>query len=380
MKFKMHLTPQLKISILFYVFASVLSAPGFSQTKTVREIDVTKCWAYPLSEGSGMRLISGNGRLFLGLSGSKVEALSLDGTKMWASDLGGEITSNVLAVDNGLFLVTSSVSTETTKSGTVLLRHLSQETGVTNWTLKLPESERTFLSIFNGNVIVVSTSGVIHSIDAKTGFIRWRREIAEGFTAEPVFGVTNIIVGATSGQIFGVSLGSGEIDWMRKSVFSVTTLGEMATGELVAGDERGNVASFPTGTEKPKWRFKTGGQISRVLRVGENIVATSHDNFVYSLTGGNGNVVWKRRLEGRVSHIGRVLDEFLIISSFEENGGVLTDWSNGRIAGRISLANDENMVSDPISANGLIFIVSNQAVYGFSLSGCHPNGGGRPGR
>lgn len=365
----MHRTPLPKITILVLIYTFLLSVAAFGQAKPTEELVVTKCWSYPLTESGGVGMASDGSQVFLGLSGAKIEALSLDGRKIWASELGGEIGSNILPLESGVFVVTATGAAEGGKAGDGVLRALSRETGITNWTVKLPGAERHFLSGFNGSVIVVSKKGIIQSIDAQTGLVKWKREIADGFVASPVFNGGKVLVAASGKQVFGVSLATGEIDSLRKPPFTVTALGETASGELVGGDDRGNVTSFVNGTDKVSWKFKTGGEISGVYGLGDNLLVTSHDNFVYFMTGRNGDVVWKKRLAGRVSHIASVFNKFAVITSFEEHGAVLLDISNGKVAGQIVLGGEEYLVSDPVSAADLILVLTNQASYAFSVSG-----------
>ena len=97
-----------------------------------------------------------------------------------------------------------------------------------------------------------------------------------------------MIVATTAKQLFSVSLATGEIDSMRKMSYGVTALVETPSGEIIAGDERGNVSSLVNGNAKPYWKFKSGGEISAIFAVGEHLLVTSHDNFVYFLVSRNG--------------------------------------------------------------------------------------------
>ncbi len=378
----MHRTPLPRIIFLVLICTFFLPA-AFGQAKPAEELVVTKCWSYPLTESPGVAMASDGSNVFVSLSGAKIEALSLDGRKIWASELGGEIASNLLPLEVGVFVVTATGAADGGKSGGGVLRALSTETGITTWTLKLPGAERHFLSGFNGSVIVVSKSGVIQSVDAKTGLVKWKREIAEGFVASPVFNGGKVLVAASGKQIFGISSATGEIDSLRKLPFSVTALGETAAGELLGGDERGNVTSFANGHDKVSWKFKTGGEISGVYGVGDGLLVTSHDNFVYFMTGRNGDVVWKKRLAGRVSHIASVFNKYAVITSFEEHLVLLMELSSGKVAGQIVFGPDEYLVADPVNwstegssvsgagrpVQGPILILTNQASYAFSVSG-----------
>lgn len=356
--------PKITALFIFTLFALALTAAG--QVKPVSEITVSRCWVYPTSE-IGLALSSDSAHIFIGADGASVETLSLDGKKIWATELGGDLSSNLLPSEKGLLLATSTERPAGEKAASVL-RSLSKETGITNWTLKLPDAERYFLGLNNGAVIIVSKSGTIESVDIADGTVKWKRDIADGFVAEPVFSTARVIVAARANQIFSVSIASGEIESLRKSVYTVTSLGELASGEIVAGDERGNVLTL-NGTDKPLWRFKSGGEISRIFVNGENIIATSHDNFVYYLLSRNGDVDWKKRLAGRVLQLALV-DRYVLTESFEENSAVFTDISTGKVAGQIVFGADEKLAAPPIFANGAIYLLTDQAAYSYSLGSC----------
>lgn len=351
----------------------------FGQAKPTAEVDVTKCWAYTLNNQNGEAVATDGSRVVLGLGSGKVEALSFDGNKMWATELGGDIRSNIVSIDSGVFLVTS-VTGDDGKSGVSVLRNLSKETGITTWKLNLPGAEGHFLASYNGTIVIVSKNGTIQSVDAKAGTVKWNRQIADGFASAPAFDGGNVIVATTVKQIFAVSLVSGEIISMRKAPFGITALGESDSGQVIAGDERGNVTSFVAGAENAYWSFKSGGEISAVFPIADHVLITSHDNFVYFLFNRNGGVMWKKRLPGRISQIGLYADKFALVTSFEQHGAVLTDLTNGKVAGQIAFGEEERLVSAPVMSNERIFILTDKAVYAFSVNGCAINKRGGPGK
>ena len=358
---------------LVLVLLPLMSAVG--QTKSASaEITVTKCWAY--SDLVSPRAIGLDAnRLFVGGEEARLHAVSIDGKLIWTSDLGGEIGSNILSNDNALLVVTTSQTDSSPKSGN--LRSLSKETGITNWNVRLPDADRYFLGQQNGNTIVVAQSGVILSLESKTGAAKWKREIADGFVAEPVFSGGKVIVAARGKQIFSVMLDTGEISSMRKSLYAVTALGELPNGEIVAGDERGNLSTL-NGSDKPVWRFKSGGEISRVFAFGSNILATSHDNFVYFLLASNGDVEWKRRLAGRIQQIANIDGRYAATMSLDDKAVILSDLATGKVAGQIVLNEGEVLTVQPVWANSKIVLVTNQGIYAYSLDGCAEKKEGGP--
>ncbi len=220
-----------KIIILTAICAYLVSQTAYGQTMPAGEVDVTKCWSYPIGEEIGSGLVADGVRVYLGGSGGRIEALSPDGKKMWATELGGDIVSNLLPAEAGLFLVTARVSDETGKPASEnLLRSLSKETGITNWTAKMPEASKYFIGNTPGVIILVSKSGVIQSIDSKTGAVKWKREIADGFASEPRFYADKLVVASSAKQVFVISLALGEIDSLRKLPFGVSAVGQTAVG------------------------------------------------------------------------------------------------------------------------------------------------------
>ena len=356
-----------KIPSLIVFFCFSQSFVVFAQPRPALENMISRCWVYPTTT-IARGLAADNERVYLGAGEANVESLSGEGKKMWSSELGGEISSNMVPTDAGLLLTTTSPGTETDKSNSIL-RSLSRETGITNWSVKLPDARRFFLGINVNLAIVVSGNGSVQAVETKTGSVKWKREIADEFVAEPYFSRERVIIAARSNQIFSISLSSGEILSMRKSTYPVTALGAFSTGEIVAGDERGNVSTL-NGTDKPLWKFKSGGEISRVFVSGENILATSHDNFVYFLSGRTGDVEWKKRLAGRVVQIGNIGDRYSLIMSFDDNTAFLVDLATGRTAGQIVFADGEKLVAPPVVSGSFIYLLTDNASYAYSLSGC----------
>lgn len=166
---------------------------------------------------------------------------------------------------------------------------------------------------------------------------------------------------------------------MRKATHGVTALGELATGEVIAGDERGNVTSLNR-SDKAVWKFKSGGEISNIFVIGEYLIVTSHDNFVYSLHARDGDVIWKKRLTGRVSEIANIADRYVLTTNFNDRSAVLVEVAKGKAVGQMVFEEDENLVYEPLSTNALIFALTNRAVHAYSLNGCASNIESGPGK
>ena len=364
--------PLFALTLIYSLICLGLLCPRtHGQNKSIEEVNMAKCWSFPLAETTGVQLTSDHSRVFIGTGNGKIDALSVAGEKTWSSEFGGEISSNFVVAAGSFFFVTSAPSSGTANTAESKLRSVSKETGITNWTVKISDADQHFLHNFNGSIITVSTDGELISIDARQGKVKWKRVIANGFAAEPKFTANEVIVATVANQIFSLSMATGQIGSLRKTAYGVTALTALRNLVLIAGDERGNIFSL-NGADKPLWLFKTGGKISSVLPLGDDILAASHDNFVYFLDGNNGGRTWKKRLSGRVGRAVSIGDQYALLSVLEEQGAILVDISNGRTIGRILLDEGEVIVSASVvfsMREPVLHILTNRSVHSYSLKG-----------
>lgn len=354
----------LLLVLLAATVSTVIAQPG--PRAAGGEVTLSRCWSFPILDGK--RLSAHGAHIFVGSSGAKIEALSLDGKKLWGSELGGEIVSNILATNAGIFLVTSVIDAGSGRTVGGTLRLLSRETGITAWTVRLSEADGYVLGLGADLVIAVTGRGTIESFDLKSGAARWRRELAAGFLGEPRFNHANVYAASTTNQVFTLALDNGEIVSVKKLKFAPTALVEI-TGDVITGDERGNVTSLGK-SEKVNWNFRSGGRISTILEVGSNLLAASNDNFVYFFTGRGGGIEWKKRLDNRVTQISVIDDKFALVSGYEEHGAQLIDLDSGKVVGQLTLADNEFVVARPLDSAEALFVLTNEALHAFSTTAC----------
>jgi len=360
--------PNISVFLLTLIAMFVVSAGG--QQKAAAEIAVIKCWAYPIKDAASGALTRDANTLFFGERGGMIEAVGLDGKKLWSSELGGELRSDLLTTETGLILATSAESSKTDAVEETVLRSLSKATGITTWTQKLPAAEKYYFGLHGGQMIVIAASGSILSLDDKTGALKWKREIASGFVAEPAFTAEKVLVAAAGKQVFCISLATGEIEFMVKADFGVTALAATPFGDVIIGDDRGNVSSISGLTQKFNWRFKSGGAIAGITALAGEMLVTSNDNFVYKVLNRNGDVQWKQRFAGRLSSPATPAAGFAFASSPEENTALLTDLASGKPSARILFAEGEVLLAPPVNSAKMFYLMTNVAAYAYGIDGC----------
>jgi outer membrane protein assembly factor BamB len=140
---------------------------------------------------------------------------------------------------------------------------------------------------------------------------------------------------------------------------------------LITGDDRGNVTNFRDQTGAVWWKFKSGARIGTIVETDDGIVVGSFDNFVYLISKYSGDVKWKRRLEGRVTHRPIVAGKELIFTVSGEEDLVILDAENGKVLEQVGFGEGRYPVADPILLDRGIYVFPNVGgMTAFSASGC----------
>ncbi len=315
----------------------------------------TKCWEYKSSPDLTKSAASNDASFYFLNSDNRLEAVDLNtAAKRWSTELGGEVISNLFASDSSVFVVTISPPLGNAIERKLLLRSLSKQTGITNWSTDVPYSPRVFLGNLNGNIISVGSGGVIAAYSSSDGAQIWNKHLGSRVTTEPYFTAGELAIGTDKKEVITVAGTNGK-------TAVVSTLQHLPSAVLIGpekryliGDERGNLVS---GTARSRrWKFKNGARISFVLSYGSGFLASSFDNFIYKLSRG-GNVEWKRRLSGRVANRPLIINDTAIVSIVGDGTVYIIDLKNGKIVSRIETG-DENAPGIAATTRQGEFVVS----------------------
>src|SRR5687768_7652470 len=95
-------TPPTRRLIIFIVYLVLLVSTAVGQNKNGVEADIAKCWSYRLSNDPGSAFAAHIAAIYVAAADGKVEAVSHEGKKLWQSEFGGDISSNLLPLETGL--------------------------------------------------------------------------------------------------------------------------------------------------------------------------------------------------------------------------------------------------------------------------------------
>src|SRR5687767_9282733 len=237
----------------------------------------TKCWNYSSSPDLATAPTADNRKIYFLNAENKLEAADIHtATKLWSSELGGQVISNLLTDDSALFVVSGSAPNESGESAKGVLRSLSKETGVTNWSKVVSTASRVTLGAMRGNIVSVESSGSIEAFDPINGKPVWNKHLGANITADPQFAAGELILSTDKKEVLVVSGVDGQSRLIARTKHVPTAILLDSPNRYLIGDERGNL-TLASRNGKTIWRFRNGARISFLLSYESEFLAASFD-------------------------------------------------------------------------------------------------------
>jgi len=367
------------------------------------------CWNISDSKILSNKIASDNtGSLVVSFLSGKISLINtintFSGEKIWESDLGGEIISVPYIENENIYVITkptfnlNTVGTgdiaNDTRANYLTLRSLNKESGITNWQTKIltgnisgSESGWELLHIFKSSLLVFNNKGTISAFNTDNGEPLWSIENKILFLTSPFFVDDRAIFAASDGQIIFVSLLDGSII---KRVYAdderyTAIYYDKERENVILGGQKGdilliNIRDVGIGDKpekkkkaKVKWKFRNGAEVTDISLTTKGILASSLDNFIYLISDDNGELIWKRRLNGRISAKPLVLDDYAVVTTVAEPVASIIDLDNGRLVNKITLTNDNFFIERPILIEKKLMLTTQQGVFAFSSGECSNN-------
>lgn len=328
-------------------------------------VPLNKCWETETAEPVSGMIAADSERIYVPVSGGGIQAINVkDGRNAWSAELGGELGSRVLVNGRALYAVSL------TGGPAAVLRSISKQTGITNWSESLPASDKFFLGEAAGGLVVVSENGNIEFRSADNGSVLWRKTIASPVTAEPFFTDGRILVGSGQKVLYMISSADGRSIARKSLKFVPTAISSTIDDRIIVGDERGNLALRDAGGDV-QWNFKNGARISNITYTKHGILAVSLDNFVYLLSNRSGSVVWKRRLPGRVFGRPAIDGDTFVATTVADGRAFVMDIESGKLINQAAIDSSDAGGLQPllIGEHSVVFSLPSE-VRLYSSQGC----------
>jgi len=333
----------------------------------------SKCWAIDtLADLSTSGAADKSAVYFFAEDGALEAVDQRTGARLWWTELGGSVASNLLLTESAAIFVTAGGQAESAASAKSKLRAVSKQTGITIWSVSIQGTGATTLGVVGDKIGAVNSDGLVSTFGMSNGSLVWSRSIGTRIITAPLFSADHVIVGTDSNELIAVDITKGVTARMLRTNRPPTAVYVDGAGRMLVGDERGNLV-FSSADGDRIWRFKNGAQISFLLPYDSEYLAASFDNFIYKVSR-SGGVEWKRRLSGRLSSRPSVIADDGVISIAGDSSVYVLDLTNGKILNRIEIGGDENLSPRIVAAAANGFAVAgSQGIQFFTRDACSTN-------
>jgi len=345
----------------FLIWVFLLTTAVIAQSPGSSLVTLSKCWQY---ESPGLRTVSpaaDSSNLYIAEEGGRVTAVSLsNGTRLWSTELGGDISSNVALADSNLYVITSDISKRSR------LRSLSNTSGLPNFELDIPFADNFQLFSINAKLVIVSNAGAITSVSTVNRTSEWSLSITNPDLKTIAMQESKLLISSADRRVHYFDLDQG------KELRSIPAENDVSAtsfigADVLFGDTRGNL--IRQHKERRSWRLKSGAKIVKILNSENGIIAASTDNFVYGLAAYNGDIHWKKRMPGRISDITMINDQ-VVVQMIGESAAILLDPNDGKPVGQFSLDDEGGFVLPPMEAKETVLFFSPTYVLGTTEQKC----------
>mgnify|MGYP002397391881 CR=1 FL=1 len=344
---------------------------------------IVKCSGVPIRAGLPDSLAVYQQNIFLGVRGGVLTAFENSKLEtLWRTDLGGEFASGLDASSGNIVLVTNPSMNGSITDRHSTIRLLSATSGITIWSTQVPYSDNYWVAVRNDKVFALGSGGDLSVLDRVSGEVIRQIDSLGKIRIAPSFSSTAVVFSTVDRELVILSLSDLEVVQRASFDFGLTYINFTQDDGIVAGDERGHLFRFGENitTSRPSWRFKSGGAVSFASYSTSGIFMTSFDNFVYLLSDYNGDVIWKRRLTGRMNDGGIFVNGAVVVVVPGDNVAFIFDQKTGRLKDSIANSDREIIVSAPFGPNDRRFVMAfADSLEIFGISGCeYANGKATP--
>jgi outer membrane protein assembly factor BamB len=189
-------------------------------------------------------------------------------------------------------------------------------------------------------------------------------------TAKPVITADLIALATNENLVLMISAGNGEVISKTKTQFVPTAIALPDANTVIIGDERGYVWSNPINSEESNWKLRQGARISNIDLNGDKLLVTSFDNFIYSVNAGNGKVLWKKRMPGRINTKPDVSNDVAVTVSYGENTAFVISTKNGKSLNQLVLEGENSFVQGPVITGNSAVFATTDGIFGYGMTGC----------
>jgi eukaryotic-like serine/threonine-protein kinase len=305
-------------------------------------------------------------RLYLPLAGGVVVSLRADNGQLnWRSEMGGELSASPVADDRGVFVASETGKSESgDRPATGALRLLGREGGVTQWMRTLEMPLRGSLTLAGQTLFAGGSDGKLYAFDSESGAVRWVHDYGGPFNSHPVVSHGRVYIGSEDGNLLAFDQRTGKLQWHYRTKGAVRGPVAIANDTVYFGSGDGYVYAADANSGRLLWRKRTGAGVQAVVRVGEELLVASLDNFVYKFSSA-GSRLWKRQLSGRISSQPLMTNTDALFMPLSSSAGVVLELRDGRPVNSLPVGQENSSSASPIAVGDVVLLTTQQGLIAF---------------
>ncbi len=351
--------------------ATLADGPKSSQNgKTSKYVSLGEplvlSWRYDTPATINLTPAYDDERVYLPLAGGVIVSLQAkNGQLNWRSEMGGELSASPVANNQMVFVASETGKPEAgVRRATGALRALGREGGVTQWMRTFEMPLRGALTLTDGKLFGASSNGRVYAFDSSTGAVLWFYDYGAPFNGQPVVSGSRVYVGSEDGNLLTFDVATGKLLWYYKTKGAVR--GPVANGSdhVYFGSGDGYVYAVDTRTGRLQWRSRTGAAVQSVVKVGEELLVASLDNFVYKFSVA-GTRLWKRQMPGRISSQPLMTDAEALFTPLSGSAGVVLELRDGRQVNTLPVGEEISNSASPIAVADTVLLTTETGLLAF---------------
>jgi len=342
---------------LFYI--GILGQEYNAQTSPFK-----RCWKLETDKMTPYGAGSDNkGVIYLPLSNGKITSIDFrTGWKNWESELGGNVSSLPFYDDKNIYIISRA-------KANFFLHSLSKDFGITNWKVSLDLTGEIFLIDANDKLLISSKDGEFSLVDKNSGEMIWRKNFDQKLSSTPIIFGNQIVFGTLSKKIFFYSIENGNILYQFKTSTPPNVVSIVKNRYLFWGENKGNSYLSDLITKKIIWKVRYGAEISDVLVSQESFLISSLDNFIYYISIKTGKVIWKRRVNERLSFNSIIDNKYAIIVTSASQVADVIDIKSGKLLNQFTIENNNYFINSPHFSDNLFIFPTIKGLITFTNAG-----------
>lgn len=351
------------LPILFFL---LIVHPIFGQTSNLH---LNKCWDLA-GEDIDLDVFASDNDTLLFFKEGKLISTDYEKKFLWSNESLISLKPRLVIIKDEVIYTENNKNSE---NPGIIIRGISKTTGLNTWIKQINTSEITEvkgLYIFKEKIAFIQESMKLLLIDLDTKTTISNNKISQFPIVDLIQNEDVLYFIDSQRNLLRYDINKSQSEILTKLNSDNNKIVNIDTKTILISNSKGEISNFSLLSNRLIWTSRMGASISSVTKYVDDFLVSSLDNYIYFISGKNGEYKWKKRLTSR--NIG-ILDEdneiyFSIL--LNQNLGYLIEPRTGKIITQINLPEDQFFTGKPIQNGTLIILPNSKGFSAYSFKEC----------